>query len=248
VALLLPSLHKARKQAKLLVCMNQLRQIGMALHSYANDNDGHLFSNRNAIFSNDYTTTPHTPLSFYGTPEQWTCGPIATANPVASGWPWADPGGPDGYIEGLYPKYIKSARIFMSPSAEDHCYSYVPDAYRWYLGPQGFEDYMLGKTTYYQWWISYIGAVYGKLGKHQDGYAHGGWDSYWIQGYYPYSEEYLAPKGSILWDIGSLSFYFGAGHPAAPRAPEGIHRVGGHFLMVDNSVMWRKYPWIIGNE
>ncbi|HPO51788.1 MAG TPA: DUF1559 domain-containing protein [bacterium] len=39
-ALVLPVLSRAREQAKRVVCMNNLRQIGIATHVYANDYDG----------------------------------------------------------------------------------------------------------------------------------------------------------------------------------------------------------------
>ena len=40
-SMLLPTLGKARKQVQAIVCMNQLRQVGMAIIMYADDNDGY---------------------------------------------------------------------------------------------------------------------------------------------------------------------------------------------------------------
>lgn len=37
--LLMPALNRARRQAKRVECINNLKQIGIALHSYALDND-----------------------------------------------------------------------------------------------------------------------------------------------------------------------------------------------------------------
>jgi prepilin-type N-terminal cleavage/methylation domain-containing protein len=42
IAILLPTLTKARQSATTLVCASNLRQIGAALNLYANDNDGRL--------------------------------------------------------------------------------------------------------------------------------------------------------------------------------------------------------------
>jgi len=42
VAILLPSLRGARDRAKLSVCAGHLRQIGICIHLYANDNGGHV--------------------------------------------------------------------------------------------------------------------------------------------------------------------------------------------------------------
>lgn len=39
-AMLLPTLNKAREKAKITTCMNQLKQIGLAIHLYAGDNNG----------------------------------------------------------------------------------------------------------------------------------------------------------------------------------------------------------------
>lgn len=40
MSLLLPAVNRAREQSKQIVCLNNLRQLGMAFVSYANDNQG----------------------------------------------------------------------------------------------------------------------------------------------------------------------------------------------------------------
>jgi len=54
IGILLPSLSKAREQAKVTACMSNARQLGNAWIMYANDNKGHL------VFAetNDYLTGP----------------------------------------------------------------------------------------------------------------------------------------------------------------------------------------------
>ena len=50
ISLLLPAMANARNQANTVACMNNLRQQGLALRMYANDNQGHL------MYAPDYAT------------------------------------------------------------------------------------------------------------------------------------------------------------------------------------------------
>jgi prepilin-type N-terminal cleavage/methylation domain-containing protein len=61
VAILLPALTRAREQANRVSCASNLRQIGLAIHMYANDNDQY-------------------------TPTRWRNYTAAQAAPAAAGW------------------------------------------------------------------------------------------------------------------------------------------------------------------
>ncbi len=43
IAILMPALHRAREQAKMVQCASNMRQIGMAMLAYSNSNNGWLF-------------------------------------------------------------------------------------------------------------------------------------------------------------------------------------------------------------
>lgn len=61
VALLLPALMRARTQSLRLLCLNNLHQIGIAIHNYADQNNG-------CIPYGPPTTPPETALNFYPVP------------------------------------------------------------------------------------------------------------------------------------------------------------------------------------
>lgn len=55
--LLMPALNKARRQAKRVECINNLRQIGIALNSYALDNDEKFPTSLQALVDNKYLSS-----------------------------------------------------------------------------------------------------------------------------------------------------------------------------------------------
>src|SRR4051794_27061372 len=72
ISFLMPALRRARIQAKRVQCASNLRQMGLAIHMYANDNKGWRFPNRNAMLTNNFQTSVHQ-QNLYGRPEQWSC-------------------------------------------------------------------------------------------------------------------------------------------------------------------------------
>jgi prepilin-type N-terminal cleavage/methylation domain-containing protein/prepilin-type processing-associated H-X9-DG protein len=56
ISILLPSLNKAREQANLVNCMSNMRQLGVAVLMYANDNDGYLPPAKNDQASSSFWT------------------------------------------------------------------------------------------------------------------------------------------------------------------------------------------------
>ncbi len=64
-AMLLPALRRAKENAKTAVCLSNLRQVGLAIHSFAVDNDGLL---PRANVDTNYTTAQ---WQFYAPGTQW---------------------------------------------------------------------------------------------------------------------------------------------------------------------------------
>jgi len=99
-AMLLPALAKAKAQALRTQCLNQQKQIGLAVHMYATD-------------FKDYVVYPN-----WGV---YNPGWLYTPNPPGSGpppWPAAAPANPDaGYFGGLLADYVnKNWKIYRCPA------------------------------------------------------------------------------------------------------------------------------------
>jgi len=87
-SMLLPSLGKAKDSAKRLACINNLKQLGLALNTYGTDYDDAL---------------PHTGKT--STDNQWSTN-------VEYGWYWQYQ---EPFVNLLYPNYIKSGHPFFCP-------------------------------------------------------------------------------------------------------------------------------------
>jgi prepilin-type N-terminal cleavage/methylation domain-containing protein len=99
-AMLLPALAKAKAQAQRTQCLNQQKQIGLAVHMYAND-------------FLDFTVYPNWGLNNPG----W----LYTPNPPGAGppvWPAAAPAAPDSpYLGGLLFEYVgKNISVYHCPA------------------------------------------------------------------------------------------------------------------------------------
>ncbi len=113
-SMLLPSLGKAKDSAKRLACINNLKQLGLAICTYATDYDDAL---------------PHT-------------GKVSTDGPwsgnVEFGWYWQYQ---EPFVNLLYPNYVKNGRPFFCPLEDGSKRSYKtnwqPDGNYWMKEYQG---------------------------------------------------------------------------------------------------------------
>jgi prepilin-type N-terminal cleavage/methylation domain-containing protein/prepilin-type processing-associated H-X9-DG protein len=101
VGILLPTLRKARESAQVAACLSNLRQIGMAFHMYANENDGWLPS---PGYNRDFRLAPGAlALSW---PERLVLANVVKQQ-LPRGWSWLDTGGSryhpiSGQLKGLF--------------------------------------------------------------------------------------------------------------------------------------------------
>jgi len=249
VAMLMPALSKAREQARRMQCASNLRQIGMALFNYATENKGSLLTHRWSI------VYPNHPFWTQGSMQyipwgQRTCNPIVgTIDPYSgllSNTAWDLMGGPeggDGFFAVIYPKFIKSGKVFVCPAAHLNAWNGVHPNYVKYTNFSDVEQkYNTGLS--WQFWASYIGAIYGKLSIRESERGKSGWDSYWISGgppFGPYAEQMMSPQGALLWDTGCYSFQLGTS--LAPACARGNHWKGMNVMFVNGSVSWFDWKW-----
>jgi len=80
-AMLLPALSKSKKKAQGISCLNNLKQVQLALVMYADDNDGHLAENRGSMITSNAWITGN--LSWDLPPQAPNLDNTNTANLVA---------------------------------------------------------------------------------------------------------------------------------------------------------------------
>jgi len=117
--MLLPALAKAKSAAQRTQCINQQKQIGLAVHMYAND-------------FQDYAVFPNWGINNPG----W----LYTANPPGSGpppWPGSPPNPNSGYLGGLLFEYVnKNPNIY-------HCPADPTNAPDWSSRPNRLSTYVM---------------------------------------------------------------------------------------------------------
>lgn len=111
-ALLAPALRQVKEQGQRIQCMNNLRQIGLALHTYANENRDY------PPIADDFSASPP---AFSG----WGMGNAAIYAPNQLAY----------YVKaGLFPRYIADKRVLYCPAQKRYTSNGVPEGWDAYLG------------------------------------------------------------------------------------------------------------------
>ena len=117
-SLLLPALNAARAKAAASLCMSQLKQIGLGLFSYADDNDGWLPSARYEgaysyyLVQGKYITAPYDALNnSYSTTNE--CFIIGVGKREPKGIFWC-PSSRPAQASGLWPASVTPAEYYLS--------------------------------------------------------------------------------------------------------------------------------------
>lgn len=163
VSLLLPAMKKAKDAAKMVQCVSNVRQCGIAVTSYAGDYDMCL----PPVYQSDYysykwasndTTLPH---CMWSTSSPGRC---ARSYPFSNGGEWYN----TGLWKMLFPAYVQTEKIFFCPGRPEDNNGYevykkrgygVKSSYWWmmrsptfannYPKPRKlFEDDVLGRSSY----------------------------------------------------------------------------------------------------
>jgi prepilin-type N-terminal cleavage/methylation domain-containing protein/prepilin-type processing-associated H-X9-DG protein len=270
VAILLPTLNKAREQARRVMCGSNLRQLHIAYSMYANDFRGWYPVHRVATAHPNYIYYKEAPCSdlqsnpgnefipwgkrfFY--PEGDHVQTQAYVDSLSEtggspGVPYFDiiGGLPQhgGLLTCLFPRYMSTLKMFTCPSAAYFVFSGVPYPYSLFTTSDLVELVLLsgGNSNQYQFWPCYVGCSYGKASMPAILRAHTNWDGIFIAGGLAYGDETkMAPRGAMMWDIGSLLGVTNYPSAVIPNTKLGNHDVGGNYLYADGSVAWTTYPF-----
>ncbi|MCC7349723.1 MAG: DUF1559 domain-containing protein [Phycisphaerales bacterium] len=103
ISILLPALNKAREAAKQVACASQIRQIGLAMHMYAQENRSWLGRAAFSTYPNSFNT-----------------------------WNLNSPGLADQTTTNVYVPYLKNMSVFFCPTLKD-VVSWGPFGYTGYL-------------------------------------------------------------------------------------------------------------------
>ncbi len=211
--MLLPVLEQAQTKTKLSVCANNLKQIDLALHMYANDYDGFL-----PPYSGPYIAVS-------------SSNPYI--NPQDAGYDITQTVLGSYYV--LTPEYITSPKIIFCEGGKTY-----PKSVYTHIDPSSGKDYVANPSTfkpglndnYNHCNVTYAYAGWGglKFGKPNT-------SNYLIASDQNYFDTFKSPSGTVRWNAPVARFLAFGGTVTTNN-----HSAGGiNVLFINGSVRWLQY-------
>jgi prepilin-type N-terminal cleavage/methylation domain-containing protein len=219
LAILMPSLQKAREQGRKVVCMSDFKQLGLGLFMYSNDNKGRWPSKFNVPASDPLASMNGTPIIYYSS---WQLALGDKNNPdnttVTSFQSRLRP----AFLDLLTPSYISNYKVYFCPGASKNKSLYPPlVAWNYTISGRG-QNIVAGQWTYQSYWIDRSAKAKGMT---QQELFQSSFQSLWAAGvsgqkglkplfsdlYYVYSNN-NKPVPQMTWHMDGESLLFTDGH------------------------------------
>jgi len=136
MAIMMPSLQKARDMAAMKICGNNLRQVLMAIHSYAAESDGYL-PHSYTDYGMEKPVDKNSPLGRY---YSWACMPMDETGKYVSGTKITNENEERGIMAGTIYPYINNIDVYNCPKDK-----------RSADGKGGFRTYSLSQLIASNW-------------------------------------------------------------------------------------------------
>lgn len=136
LAVLMPSLNKAREMAKTTICRSNFKQLGLGLFMYANNNNNKWPSKFNVPSGDPLVTYNGLPIKYYSSWQLWLDHPTNTNLWLSRIRP--------AFLDLLTPRYLPDNKIYFCPNAsKNKTFASVKDS--WNIAQRNI---IIGQWTY----------------------------------------------------------------------------------------------------
>ncbi len=143
-ALLLPALKTAKEKAQRTSCLNNEKQLGLALNMYVTDSQDYM------PWPNWGNDTPNCPAGWLYSPDAWTPNPLNATTTTPEVWA---AGRSDNLATGTYWQYLHSADVYMCPVFTATVVGTTTLPFNWASYANKLSSYcMNGASGYYTGW------------------------------------------------------------------------------------------------
>ncbi|MHB0947047.1 MAG: type II secretion system protein [Sedimentisphaerales bacterium] len=148
LAILMPSLNKAREQAKKIVCLSNFKTLGLGLNMYASSNNGRWPSKFNVASSDPLSVMNGAPILYYSS-HQLALGDKndTTSTRVTSFQSRMR----TAFLDLLTP-YIRDYKVFFCPGSSKSKH-FAPFADYWKYSPPSARGIIIGQWSYQSYWL-----------------------------------------------------------------------------------------------